>query len=249
MHNKFIGDVVVFGYFCLLRCISQSDLKIGVNWYYTIDGLDSSGSKIEYLLNNRDEYVACDRDLYKELYRIVYLERDRTIKRIEKSTILPDNTAFYSQVLKPGKTNRENWYKESVKCLAKSEILFLDPDNNILPDEKENDYSSEGTKYAFPGEIEGYFKNGHSLIIYNHIDRTNETDFVRRLQSVVNKPAFDDARILIMKYNRYSLRFYLIILKPYHCNIVEKCLNNMLTGPWGWKRRRKKPHFENIELI
>lgn len=250
MQNRFVGDIGDFGKYGLLRNITKSGLIIGVNWYFTKDGSDSAGGRIEYLLDNYEGYVLCDRELYQELHKLVHIENNRNIQRIEKSGLLPSNTEFFSQILKSGQIYRENWYKESLRQLANSEIIFLDPDNNIVISKDEIDYTSKDTMYVIPHEIEEYYKHGKSLVIYNHIDRSTEEDYLKRFDSIISKPIFSDARILVMKYSRYSLRYYLVILKPNHSNLVEGCIDDMIAGPWGsvWKRWRNKPHFTKIEI-
>ncbi len=248
MQNRFVGDIGDYGKYGLLRNIGHSGLRLGVNWYLTDDGTDSAGNLTEYLLRAEKGLNICDPDLMSELQTIVYKDNDRTVDRIENSSILPANTQYYSRMLKSGKQHRLNWFQDSLEHLAESEIVFLDPDNNILANDVGVNYGAEGSKYAFPGEIATYYQSGHSLIVYNHANRQNEEDYFRRFNFVMEESVFKNAVTMVMKYNRQQVRYYLFVLQPHHSEVIGRCLTDMLDGPWGNRWRWDKPHFEKMDL-
>lgn len=82
MQNRFIGDIGDFGKYGLLRCISKNDLRLGINWYLTDDGVDSAGNLNDYLAYEYEGYIKCD--MYRELHKIVCIQNDRTVKRSDE---------------------------------------------------------------------------------------------------------------------------------------------------------------------
>lgn len=248
MQNRFVGDIGDFGKYGLLRNLSRSGLRLGVNWYLTDDGTDSAGNLTEYLIQAEEGLYICDPELMSKLQTIVYKDNDRTVERIENSSTLPANTQYYSRLLKSGKDYRLNWFQDSLKLLAESEIIFLDPDNNILANDVGVNYRSDGSKYTFPGEIATYYQQGHSLVVYNHANRQNEADYFQRFNFVTEESVFKNAITTVMKYNRQQVRYYLLVLQPHHNERIQRCLKEMLEGPWGKRWRWDKPHFEKLDL-
>lgn len=248
MQNRFLGDIGDFGKYGLLRYLAKSGLRIGINWYMTDDGKDSAGNLTDYLADKYEGYTDCDSELFKELYRIVYIQNDRTVKRFEESSLLPPETLFYSRILKANKAYREKWFQESLKHLAPCSLLFLDPDNNILLSGTGTRFDNDGIKYAFPSEIESYYAQGHSLIVYNHSNRQNEPDFFKRFSFAKEQSSFKDSRVFLLRFNRQQVRYYLFVLKPKDSAAIEILVDEMLKGLWGRKWKWKHPHFEKVEL-
>ena len=54
MQNRYAGDVGDFGKIGMLRCIEQSGVKIGVNWYLVEDeSHNQDGKHIGYIRDNK----------------------------------------------------------------------------------------------------------------------------------------------------------------------------------------------------
>lgn len=249
MQNRFVGDIGDFGKYGLLRSIGTSGLILGVNWYLTDDGTDAAGTLTKYLLEDGQELYNCDSNLFQELKKIVHIDNDRNVTRIERSGLLPEDTKYYSQLLEPNENYRQKWFNKSLDQLAGSDIIFLDPDNNILLNDIGFDYTANGCRYTFPSEVERYYSKGYSLIVYNHANRQNIADYLKRFDFIKTNSLFDKARVFIMKYNRQQVRYYLLIMQPGHREKVEKCVDEMLEESWGMRWPRwQKPHFEKLEL-
>lgn len=245
MQNRFVGDIGDFVKYGLLRQIRRTGLSLGVNWYLTDDGDDSAGKLIDYLLSGEEAYSRCDSELYRELHRIVHIDGDRSVARIEKSGLLPPDTVYYSHILHSSQDYRSKWFAQSLADLAGSDIIFLDPDNNILRNTRKS-HTKIGKRYALPLEAEQYYRQGHSLIIYNHANR--EPDYLARFEFIRTGVVFHDARTILLKYNRQQVRYYLFILQPHHHAATNDVVNEMLQGPWGRRWRWDKPHFTREEL-
>jgi hypothetical protein len=246
VQNRFIGDIGDFGKYGMLICIGKAGYRIGVNWYLTDNGEDSAGNLTDYLQEDNPAYLICDEDLYKQLYNIVYILKDRSVKRIEQSSLLPENTVYYSANLKSEKNYRTRWFQDSLIHLSQCPILFLDPDNNILLNNTGYKYDPEGSLYTFPSEIEAYYRQGQSIIVYNHLNR--DPKFFRRFDFLKTVPVFEGARVFLLRFNRKQVRYYLFLLRPEHSLAIEKMVDQMLEGPWGKKWKWEHPHFEKYEL-
>ena len=62
MQNRYVGDVGDFGKFGMLRCMENSGLSIGVNWYLVEDeNHNNDGKHIGYVKD--DKYRGCDDEL------------------------------------------------------------------------------------------------------------------------------------------------------------------------------------------
>jgi hypothetical protein len=190
MQNRYVGDVGDFGKYGLLDFIvSETELKLGMNWYLTSpvakEGQSSDGKFYDYLLPGT-KYEAkskvskkyaqrmkdCDEKLYKKLQKIIidWLDSDgnpdsRCVRQIEEGKILPDGTVFYSELL--NKTDRKDWLNNSIKRLSECNLIFFDPDNGIDLNK------DKSIKHVYFGEIDAYFNNGYgqSLVIYQHANR------------------------------------------------------------------------------
>jgi len=59
MQDRYAGDVGDFGKFGMLRCIENTGLRVGVNWYLVGDeSHNNDGKHIGYLED--DKYRGCD---------------------------------------------------------------------------------------------------------------------------------------------------------------------------------------------
>lgn len=99
MQNRYAGDVGDFGKYGMLKKVSSSTcLRLGINWYLTADeSHNNDGKHVGYLDDTKRknilEFCACDPTLYKQLQDVV--KKERTIRYIEDSHVLPDGTVFY----------------------------------------------------------------------------------------------------------------------------------------------------------
>ncbi|MCX6827074.1 MAG: hypothetical protein NTV06_07410, partial [candidate division Zixibacteria bacterium] len=194
MQDKYVGDVGDFGKYGLLNEIAKQsggEIILGINWYYaTREEIgNTDGNHIDYLDEKNENvirYRACFPELYDKL-RIIVKEKRRRVYCIENSSILPQNTIFYSRPIPfTGFSNAERsalrkaWFDESLCRLAKADIIFLDPDNGIRPDLARKG-AADAIKYVFADEIENYYRQGKSLVIYNHRDRRPKVEYERKL--------------------------------------------------------------------
>lgn len=234
MQNRYSGDIGDFSKLGLLRALIPCGIPIGINWYLVPDEThNSDGRYVQYL--DKDEFRQCDEELWKALGQIVH-DGERTVSFLQKECILP--AIHYSDVLDfsgKRKTERKEvrsvWHKQALKRLSKAGIICADPDNGLLVP------SAEGTvrenKYILPEEIKDYYKQGASVIYYQHKARKKDCFYTAQHEALMNDSAFKGASGLILKFKKTSQRYYCFIMQPDHQISIRKAVSRMLDTAWG----------------
>lgn len=237
MQNRYTGDIGDFGKLGLLRVLHSAGLSIGVNWYLTPnESNNGDGRHTEYL--NKEQYQACDMQLWSELKRIVE-SGQREINALENGDIL--QATYYSQPLDfAGKTKaertklRSEWHKEALAALANTDIVFVDPDNGlIVPSAME---TVKANKYVEPQELADYYSQGSSVIYYQHKARRNDTFYIEQHKRLLSCPDFDGATGIGLKFVTTSQRYYFFIIQPKHKALINEQIQQMMSTAW-------KEHF------
>lgn len=244
MQDRYVGDIGDFGKYGLLRFLFQdSKLRLGVDWCLVPDeSYNADGRHINYLLGKDDNdkkkksevFEDCDSELYRALYDIVQprMVGDavkstgvRSVARVQKAKILPVHS-----------------FSDFKIC----DVVFVDPDNGLAPDGiKDNKSRPKGRKYIYEDDLNRFYKEGKSLIVYNHRDRKKEDKCLERFLSIHPEPA------LILRWNRVSVRYYLFILQRKHKDDIEARVKEMEKSRWctaeGWSKKwYKEPNFKVV---
>ncbi len=248
MQNRYAGDVGDFGKFGLLRClVGGSNFSLGINWYlFTDEGHNQDGKYINYLNDSR--YEKCDNDLHKKMAEVVSSER--SVKRLESANLFNCETFFFSESndfysLYRGNTNankdkrrtlRENWNKNAVKALSKSNVVFLDPDNGLEVKSCQNLNQKKSGKYAYFEEIKHHHAGKKFTVIYHHLNRhkdhgTHSQQIQNRadqLQLKINP----SHKVFAIRYHPYSPRAFFIIASQEIEEYIDKALRYFLRSDW-----------------
>lgn len=233
MQDRYAGDVGDFGNLGLLRQIAGTGLKVGINWYLTYkpeEHVNEDGKHIGYL-NNR-LFEKCDDELLESLRRII--EGDRSTTALEKAKLIL-NAKYYSAMLRPGNDqsfSRNLWFKDSLEALASSDIIFCDPDNGLLV-KSVSLSSSKSDKYVTENELASYYMSGKSVVFYNHRCREKEQVYLQRFASLQHRNELANAKWKGLNFARGTARDYLFILQPFHAEMVNDAVENMLKGNWN----------------
>lgn len=237
MKNKYFGDVGDFGKYGLLSMVLETGLRLGINWYLTEDDNSTDGKYVEYL--NNIDFINCDHELHGFLRKCI-LDNNRGIKKLRN---LPrfNQTPAYEDVLKiddikalseAGRKLRErhriNWFEKSISELNGCDIIFCDPDNGIET-KSLSKTRKDSVKYVYINEIEEMVNRGHSVIIYNHRDRSKESDYMIRFKEV-HRCVMDKTDLRIIRFNRYSVRDYLFFIQNEHKIIINKQIEHFLNN-------------------
>lgn len=234
MQNRYSGDIGDFSKLGLLRALLPSGLPIGINWYLVPDEThNSDGRHVKYL--EKDTFMYCDRELWKELGQIVHTGK-RNVKSLQAKKILP--AIHYSEILDFGGKKKEKrekirgrWHKKALSCLAGAGIVCTDPDNGLIVP------SAEGTlrenKYILTEEIKDYYRQGSSVIYYQHKARKLDPFYVEQHRKLLKDPVFEGASGMILKFKTTSQRYYCFIIQPDHEASIRKAIKEMLDTDWG----------------
>lgn len=249
MKNQYFGDVGDFGKYGLLSALSTSGMKIGVNWYLTHNDAKTDGKFIEYL--NKTEFVESDVELADFLKRCLDLGNRNVseIKNFERFS----GFAYHEEIIdlkhinalsEPGRRKRVDvrtkWFEESLNRLSGCDLIFCDPDNGIET-KSMSKIGVDSVKYVFIDEIKTMIEKGHSLVVYNHRDRSAEEAYVSRFLEI-KKQLSNDVSMRIVRFNRYSARDYLFFIQENHKDQLNVQIDAFLNQR-HWKR-----HFKEVEI-
>jgi len=234
MQNRYAGDIGDFSKLGILRSLFSCGLTIGINWYLTPDEThNGDGRHIKYL--EKESFRACDESLWSSLKRIVDSGR-RNICSLQDERILP--AVYYSAMLDySGKTKKERagfrevWHKEALACLSDVDIVCADPDNGLIVP------SAVGTrrenKFILPEELKDYFKQGSSIIYYQHKARKLDPFYIEQHHRLLADPELAGSAGLALKFLSTSQRYYFFIVQPRHREIIKDAMEQMLQTAWG----------------
>lgn len=233
MQDRYLGDVGDFGKFGILGQIASIGLKISINWYLAYkpeEHTNDDGKHIGYL--NNKSFQECDEELFKLLQRIV--ESNRSIAVLEEAKLVP-NAQYYSVILRPGSDqsfSRNIWYKNSLKVLADSDIIFCDPDNGLLV-KSVSLSSAKSDKYVTENELVVYYLSGKSIIFYNHRCRGKEEVYLQRFASLQLRSELVSAKWEGLKFAHGTIRDYIFILQPFHFEKVNAVIKSITRSNWN----------------
>ena len=233
MQDRYTGDIGDYGKLGLLRCLAASGLCIGVNWYRTLDeGHNADGRFIQYLQDAA--YEVCDPLLFRALARIVTAPA-RRVESLESPGILDavffnDTLDFQSTAAPLRPALRADWHKRALAALKGRDVIFVDPDNGLMVPSAQR--SKKGNKYVLPEELFDYYRQGSSVIYYQHKARRLDDFYIAKHRELLSE--LPGAKGLGVKFTRTSLRYYWFLLHPEHSKTVHRALTDMLSGPWGF---------------
>ena len=233
MQNRYTGDIGDFGKLGLLRALQASGLTIGVNWYLVPDeNHNSDGRHVQYLENTI--YRQLDEPLWLELRRIV-TSGQREVSALENESII--DAAFFSDpLIFTGKSRperaaiREAWHEKALMMLSGLDIVFVDPDNGIVVP------SALGTirekKFVKPEELADYYKQGASVIYYQHKARRLDSFYVGQHKRLIEMLELEKSAGLGLKFTKTSQRYYFFIVQPAHKETITSAIQEMLSSGW-----------------
>ncbi len=238
MQDNYVGDIGDYGKLGLLRAITGSDsdlslsikraitgsrLTLSINWYKTYPESNKlkkhdDGIYTHYL-KYREKYEAYDEDLYRKLKDLVD-EKSRNIKSLEEPKREIVEAKFYDDPV-PQSKDRELWHNNALKKIGNTDIVFLDPDNGI---ETQGMVSKKHVKWS---EIKDYYKQGQSVIIYQHQPRIKKDIFIKNILQQLQSESINADSIRILGYSSYVSRFFILLLHKKHCKAVDAALSSI----------------------
>ncbi len=231
MKDNYVTDISDYGKHGLLRKICKNtNLRLGINWYLTETDIKHQ-RKDKYL--SFEKYALHDVDLFNTLKKIS-LEGKIAIESIQQSNIFPDDTIFYDEILREeiSSDERRIWHIKAIDKLKDTEIIFLDPDNGLIP--KTRPKIKDRIKYVLYQEIADYLHMGKSVICFQYrhrpVDVTGEKSLVRykELVETVRRQGNYNVRCIAMTFNMNIPEGaiavdYLFFIQREHYNIINAC--------------------------
>ena len=241
MQDRYAGDVGDFGKLGMLRCMENFGLKTGINWYLVGDeSHNNDGKHIGYL--GDEKYRGCDDELLVSLNSM--LEQGiRSVLEIERLNLLKTQKYYHERIIEPrtqAGTTRSEWHQKGLDTMTSCDLVFLDPDNGILPKSVSRG-SDKSIKYVLPEEIMDYYEAGHSVVFYSHRTREQLVVYLERFEELFNDAERKGAKIKGITFKRGTIRDYFFILHEEHVHQVEKGLESILNSKWS-------QHFELIPI-
>ncbi|MEA4831130.1 MAG: hypothetical protein VB118_00760 [Oscillospiraceae bacterium] len=233
MQDRYAGDVGDFGKIGILRILAGSNLRIGVNWYLVSDEVhNDDGKHIGYLSDSK--FIGCDDELLGKLGYMVY-GNQRSISMLENMNLISNAVYYNDQLLSPQESNkkfRNEWHSNALQKLTDTDIVFLDPDNGLLP-KSVYPGSKLSIKYIFENEIVDYYSSGHSVIFYNHRSRLEEDTYLNRFRTFFQIDSLCSAFSFDMKFVRGTIRDYFFLIHNRHIEQVKESVLIMMNSNWN----------------
>jgi hypothetical protein len=244
MQNRYVGDVGDFAKYALLRRLAGSleerPIRLGIVWcLYPDESHNSDGSHVSYL--RRPEFAELDVELIRVLQSIV--ESRRSISAVVGAGILPSETIFYDALARLPRgapamprdrmLHRSKWLDDCFSLTEGSELVFFDPDNGIEVASVPKHHPNAG-KYIYWDELAPFWKRGHALLIYHHLNRTRPAADQVAQMTVRLQSEFGGALVKPLVFRRGSCRvFWLILRRSALGRELARRADDFLSGGWA----------------
>ena len=232
MQDCYAGDIGDYGKFALLRELHKQGLSIGVNWYRTDAITPNKQNDGRYCIP--DHLAAYDTELSSRLRRIFQSQDGvfRSIESLENERLIAGAMYFSEKV---PVDHRDDWHQHALRALSGLDLVFLDPDNGLIVSSAEKDRKKQ-PKYVLDSEVKDYLCRGHSVLVYQHRPRVNETVYIDRIMQRFMSLSADVKRsgIQVITFPRFSVRDYFAVsMNEAHRLKIKTAIANMVNGIWG----------------
>ena len=245
MQHRYLGDIGDYGKYGLLRAVCRfMGCPMSVNWYLTYPENNKDGRHRDYLMPAAAPvFRPCDPDLYDWL---IVLPGQLDVNLFQQSGLLPVSTHFYdapldmrhiaayTPVQRAARVEaRRQWFEDYVDHIPQQiPVAFFDPDNGLAEPVNLSLGATKARKYVFPCEIARALGAGVDVILYQHARQgVTVQDQVRNVtQQVMDAGA---GRVIALRWNRVSVRSYLIIQRPESSLCWDAFVDAFLNSPWA----------------
>ena len=146
---------------------------MGVCWMLTTQDGRNDGSRRKYL-EEPSRFRAPDQQLFDKLCQI------RNVDEVERAQLIPE-AIFWKDEVPRSTSERETWFAKMRSHLAKTEIVFFDPDNGL--EVKSKPWTAKASpKHLYRRELSQVLACGQSVIIYQHFRREQRDEFISRMK-------------------------------------------------------------------
>ena len=173
MQDRYVGDLGDFVKYGLLRAIRRSK-RLGVAWYLHPDAGPAGDGRHTVYLQHPSEWRHLDADLFDVLRELI--PDRRSVANVQQSGVLGD-AVFAADVLAVADVKirdrdrwRRQWFARIHHQLVACDLVFADPDNGLVPDDRfrpTNRRSAKGMPIAEAIALAA----GRVAVIYHHNSR------------------------------------------------------------------------------
>ena len=111
------------------------------------------------------------------------------------------------------------------------DLVFLDPDNGLMVPSAEG--SVKANKFVLHQELADYFRQGSSVVYYQHKARLSDIYYIEQFKSLTTSDIFSEAKGLGLKFITTSQRYFFILMQPQHSERNTDRINQSLSSEWG----------------
>ena len=220
MKNQYFGDIDDYRKYGILRSFTAAGIQVGVHWMLTPDDSSGDGRKLSYL-----EAAAAWRDHDPGLFdflRSAVTAGKRGVATIQSSNILP-GVRYFDELVPDRGVARAQVFSNAVQALAGSHLVFFDPDVGIEVSSTQVHHAGS-SKYVYWKELISAWRNGHSLLVYQHYPR-------------VSRPAFEE-RLALETHKRLSVNpvflrtgnvLFVLATQRDHASLADLAVRNLAT--------------------
>lgn len=179
MKHQYFGDVNDYQKYGILRALSGSVDSLHVVWMLTPGDGRSDGRFTAYL-HQPEEWRRFDPELFDFLEVEVLRNGRRSVGSVESWQGL--QASFWSAVVPDDRPGRGRWWGGALPTVRARRLVFFDPDNGVeVPSCPKGRKGS--SKYVYWDELEEAWRNGASLLVYQHFPREARAPFLERLSA------------------------------------------------------------------
>lgn len=226
MQDNYVGDIGDYGKYGLLREVCSKGIPLAVNWYRTASKEGETDGKFTSYLSQPQFYREYDPSLFDRLHKIVVLERNRRLERIEQEALFP--ATYFSEI---AGTDRVAWHKRALEHTKAASVVFLDPDNGLETAKMHHNNTATG-KHVKWAELKDYYARGQTVILYQHRSRgDSKADCVQHIFDFQKNYLLAE-HLKVLEFPKYTNRFYFIFIHKKENAIFEQTCHSM-AQKWG----------------
>ena len=173
MQDRYVGDIGDYVKYGLLRAI-RGTRRLGVAWYLHPNAGPAGDGKHTAYLQHPDEWRHLDAELFDTLKELI--GDRRSVAAIQESGILGDaviaaDRLGVAEVKAPDpERGRHRWFNRIKRQLAGCDLVFADPDNGLVPDDRFRPARKVDAK-RIPLSEAMALAEGRTAVIYHHNTR------------------------------------------------------------------------------
>ncbi len=220
MKHQYFGDKTDYIKHGLLRGLCRANIPLGIHWTLTPDDKSSDGSRTTYL-KNPDQWRHYDPPLFDVIQKSLQ-NNHRNLLILQKHALLTGANECFDEWT-ANKESRQKSLTSFTKTLPKNSLIFLDPDNGL--ETKSMKPGSEAcSKYVYFDEVAQLWKQGFSLILYQHFPRVSREKYLNERFTQLEK--------YTPKANQFALitsHVAFIVLAQPNKKKIDSTIKNLVT--------------------